>query len=35
MPLPPAIHQGLIDENQLDARRYFSAAAEPEAPAPT
>ena len=32
MPVPPAIHQGSIYENQLDARRYFSVAAEPEAP---
>jgi len=33
MPLPPALHQGSIYENQLEARRYFSIAAEPEAPA--
>jgi ectoine hydroxylase-related dioxygenase (phytanoyl-CoA dioxygenase family) len=32
MPLAPAIHQGSIYENQLEARRYFSIAAEPEAP---
>jgi phytanoyl-CoA hydroxylase len=35
LPLPPAIHQGSIYENQLDARRYFSIAAEPEAPVRT
>jgi ectoine hydroxylase-related dioxygenase (phytanoyl-CoA dioxygenase family) len=36
MPLPPAIHQGSIYENQLEARRYFSmAAAAEEAPART
>jgi phytanoyl-CoA hydroxylase len=35
MPLPPALHQGSIYENQLDARRYFSIAAEPEAPVRT
>jgi len=31
MPLPPALHQGSIYENQTDAtRRYFAIAAEPE-----
>jgi ectoine hydroxylase-related dioxygenase (phytanoyl-CoA dioxygenase family) len=35
MPLPPAIHQGSIYENQLDARRYFSISAEQGAPVRT
>jgi phytanoyl-CoA hydroxylase len=35
MPLPPAIHQGSIYENQRESRRYFSLEAEPEAPART
>jgi len=30
MPLPPAIHQGSIYENQLESRRHFTIAAEPE-----
>ena len=36
MPLPPALHQGSIYENQTDAaRRYFAVAAEAEPPART
>ena len=35
MPLPPALHQGSIYENQLEARRHFSIAAEEEAPVRT
>lgn len=36
MPLPPAIHQGSIYENQTDAsRRYFEIAGDVEAPART
>jgi hypothetical protein len=31
MPLPAALHQGSIYENQLEARRSFSMSAEPEA----
>ena len=33
MPLPPALHQGSIYENQSDAaRRYFPVTDEPSAP---
>ena len=36
MPLPPALHQGSIYENQLDAsRRYFGATTPAESPART
>jgi hypothetical protein len=31
MPLPPALHQGSIYENQTAARRFFSVSEESEA----